>query len=51
MIEENTVKWFADYLESPENRRKLTVRLGAFMIIGGTLFNLFMLYAIIFLKK
>ncbi|WP_157201373.1 hypothetical protein [Massilia sp. Root418] len=45
------IKWFAEYMESQENRRKLAIRPGVFMTVGGVIFNLIMLYAIIFLKK
>ncbi|MYN09447.1 hypothetical protein [Pseudoduganella aquatica] len=45
------IKRFADYMDSAENRRKLTIRLGIFMIVGGIAFNLIMLYAIVFLNK
>jgi hypothetical protein len=45
------MKWFAEYLESPENRHKLSIRLGLFMIVGGIIFDAFFLYLIIFMKK
>lgn len=45
------MKWFAEYLESPENRRKLTMRLGVFITVGGTLMSALLLYAAVFLKK
>jgi hypothetical protein len=45
------MRWFAEYLESAENRRKLTIRLGLFMITGGVIFNAVVLYLIIFVKK
>lgn len=45
------MKWFAEYLDNAENRRKLTLRLGVFITVGGTLMSFFLLYALIFLKK
>lgn len=45
------MKWFAEYIESQENRRKLTNRLGMLVVVGGVAFVLFSLYFIIFLKK
>ncbi|WP_377701611.1 hypothetical protein [Pseudoduganella sp. UC29_71] len=45
------MKWFAEYLDSAENRRKLTLRLGIFITVGGTLVSIFLLYALIFLKN
>jgi hypothetical protein len=45
------MRWFAEYLESRENRHKLAKRLGIFLVIGSTLYTLLVVYYVIFLKK
>lgn len=45
------MKWFADYLESRDNRYKLARRLCAFVVVGSIVFTLIILYYGVFLKK
>jgi len=45
------MKWFAEYLEDPENRRKLTTRLGVLLIVGGTIMSIVLWTGVILLKK
>ena len=44
------MKWFADYIESQENRYRLAKRLCVFVVVGSTLYTLLIIYYAIYLK-
>ena len=45
------MKWFAEYIETRENRYKLAKRLGIFLVLGSTLYTLLVIYYMLFLRK
>jgi hypothetical protein len=45
------MKWFADYLESQENRYKLARRLCVFVVAGSIIYTLIFAYYGFFLKN